>query len=361
MAKTKKTTKELIPCAVYLRVSGTSQIGGDGPQRQRKACEEYAAKNGLRIAFEAFDAGVSGTTDLEDREELPHLFDYIIKNKIKVVLTESSQRLSRRLMVSEIILQKFADLQCKVYEANSGIELTADDGEGGADETRVLVRQVLAAIHQFQKSMDVKKLRSARKRIREREGKCEGRKALQSTPEGWVTVRYMQQLRRKPKQTGTKKTKGMTYEAIAKQLNDQFITTVEGKKWTGPNVSNVLNRELVDSDETYHTQEEIDMAFNRIMPISPKQMALLGADDMGVDHGIHDDDIEVTLAAYWEDNNGTGKRKPIGLDDKKQIIWGEWSDEDLSRGRKLWRSIGIKGFTAPKKPTKPSNVISMKG
>jgi DNA invertase Pin-like site-specific DNA recombinase len=44
--------------------------------------------------------------------------------------------------------------------------------------TAVLVRQVLGAIAQFEKASAVAKLAAARKRKREANGKCEGRKSL---------------------------------------------------------------------------------------------------------------------------------------------------------------------------------------
>jgi DNA invertase Pin-like site-specific DNA recombinase len=47
--------------------------------------------------------------------------------------------------------------------------------------TAVLVRQVLGAIAQFEKASSVAKLAAARKRKREREGRCEGRKPLSET------------------------------------------------------------------------------------------------------------------------------------------------------------------------------------
>jgi hypothetical protein len=48
--------------------------------------------------------------------------------------------------------------------------------------TAVLVRQVLGAIAQFEKASSVAKLAAARKRKREREGRCEGRKPLRQGP-----------------------------------------------------------------------------------------------------------------------------------------------------------------------------------
>ena len=64
--------------------------------------------------------------------------------------------------------------------------------------TAVLVRQVLGAISQFEKASAVAKLAAARKRKREREGRCEGRKPLSETkPEVVALARKLR--RRKPK------------------------------------------------------------------------------------------------------------------------------------------------------------------
>ena len=52
-------------------------------------------------------------------------------------------------MVGEIILDELKKHGCKVIESTSGVELTADD----EDETKVLVRQVLACIAEFQKKV----------------------------------------------------------------------------------------------------------------------------------------------------------------------------------------------------------------
>ena len=64
--------------------------------------------------------------------------------------------------------------------------------------TAILVRQVLGAIAQFEKASAVAKLAAARKRKREREGRCEGRKPLATTkPEVVALARKLR--RRTPK------------------------------------------------------------------------------------------------------------------------------------------------------------------
>src|SRR5262245_46791476 len=64
--------------------------------------------------------------------------------------------------------------------------------------TAVLVRQVSGAIAQFEKASAVAKLAAARKRKREREGRCEGRKPFaQTRPEVVALARRLR--RRRPK------------------------------------------------------------------------------------------------------------------------------------------------------------------
>ena len=57
-----------------------------------------------------------------------------------------------------MILGQFRDLGVRVVAADSGTDLTAAD----EDPTRVLIRQVLGAVSQFEKSVIVAKLRAAR-------------------------------------------------------------------------------------------------------------------------------------------------------------------------------------------------------
>ena len=329
-------------CVSYLRVSGDGQINGDGPDRQREANERYAKTNGLRIDFEAFDAGVSGVCDMENRDELPLLLDYVEQNSIKVCLVENASRISRKLMVGEIILDEFKKLGCTVIESTSGVELTADD----EDETKVLVRQVLACIAEFQKKVDVKKLAAARKRIRQRTGKCEGRKAFGSTPDEYVILRYIEHLRRKPRQTDRKvKTKRLTYQQVCDALNQQGFKTKSGGEWTVPNVARIATQELNVSNEFQHTQKDVDQAFVDLMPLSTKQLSLLSGNNVP---GIDPKDNDLVVGTYWH-SKGNKEFPYAHLYDEDGD--GLPSEEEQARGRKLWDSIGTKSFAIPKAPT----------
>ena len=133
----------------YLRVSGKGQIRGDGFTRQRETIARYAKRHNIELVQEFRDGGVCGEKELADREGLAALLDAIESNGVRMILVERADRLARDLMVSEVILGQFRDLNVKLVAADSGTELTAGDG----DPTRVLIRQVLAAVAEFEKTV----------------------------------------------------------------------------------------------------------------------------------------------------------------------------------------------------------------
>ena len=100
----------------YLRVSGLGQVKGDGFPRQTAAIAKYAKANGLAVLETFKDEGASGTIELADRLGLAKLLDRIETNGVKTVLIERADRLARDLMLSEVILGQFRDLNVTVIE-----------------------------------------------------------------------------------------------------------------------------------------------------------------------------------------------------------------------------------------------------
>jgi DNA invertase Pin-like site-specific DNA recombinase len=221
------------PALSYLRVSGKGQVNKDGFPRQREAVLKYAKANGLEIIGEYRDEGVSGTKELEHRQGLAALLDHIESNGVKIVLVERADRLARDLMVSEVILGQFRDLGVEVISADSGVDLTAGDN----DPTRTLIRQVLGAVSQFEKSIIVLKLRAARERTRQKTGRCEGRKPYGFFPGEDKIIQRIKELYRKPH--GEKR---LGFQTIAKRLNAEGILTRTGVKWSDTQVKAILTR-----------------------------------------------------------------------------------------------------------------------
>lgn len=216
----------------YLRVSGRGQVSGDGFPRQREAIANFAQRHGVTVVEEFRDEGISGTRELASRPGLAALLDRLEHNGVQLVVVERADRLARDLLVGEVILGQFRKIRVRVVDA-SGTNLSADDG----DPTRVLIRQVLGAVSQFEKAVVVLKLRAARDRMRLRTGRCEGRRPFGYYAHEQQTVDIIRTLRRKPRGGSP-----LSYAEVAHRLNDRAISTRTGVPWSAGSVFAIVTR-----------------------------------------------------------------------------------------------------------------------
>lgn len=216
----------------YLRVSSISQVDGDGLPRQRDKASDFAAQEKYNLTEEFTDEGISGTNDIANRPGLAALLDRVQSNGVKIVLVENATRLARDLMIQEIILSDFRKLGVRVIECEGGNDLTEND-----DPTAVMVRQVMGAFAQFEKTILVQKLRASRERIRRAGNRCEGRKPYGFNPQERVILSRMKKLRRKPR-GGTR----LSYGVIAKQLSAEGFKPRKGSEWGASSVQAILKR-----------------------------------------------------------------------------------------------------------------------
>ena len=214
----------------YIRVSSQGQANGDGPARQRRAITDYASSHKIAVLEEFADLGVSGATELADRPGLAALLDRVESNGVSLVIVEGADRLARDLLVQEVTLGQFTKAGVTVI-TSEGVDLTSGDD----DPTRRLIRQVLGAVAEFDKSITVLKLRAARERIRRREGRCEGRKPYGYHPAEQVVIRRIKALRRKPR--GGRR---LSFASIADRLNTEGLTNRAGRPWTPQRVHQVV-------------------------------------------------------------------------------------------------------------------------
>lgn len=217
----------------YLRVSGKGQVDGDGFPRQRDKIAAWARTNRATIVREFVEEGVSGTAGIADRPALSNLISEILGNGVRVVVVEKADRLARDLIVSELLLREFQEMGVQVIEAESGTDLTA----GNDNPTAKLIRQILAAVAEFDKTSIVLKTRAARARIRREAGRCEGRKPFGHRDGEAEAIDLMRSLRRKPK-GGDR----MSFAKIAATLDEQGHASRSGKPWTAEAVRKILTR-----------------------------------------------------------------------------------------------------------------------
>jgi DNA invertase Pin-like site-specific DNA recombinase len=214
----------------YLRVSGVSQVKGDGFVRQEKAIQDYAKSHHLEIADIFKEKGISGTK--EDRPALARLMLSLEQNGhgIKTVVIEKLDRLARDLMIQEAIVADFKKRGFNIISTMEGPDLCGDD------PTRKLIRQVMGAVAEYDKTMLVAKLKASRERSRIQNGKCEGRKGYRESEEGKALIRRIAALRRK-----TKDGRRRTWQQIADIFNEEGLTTMDGKPWSLFRVQQIAN------------------------------------------------------------------------------------------------------------------------
>ncbi|MBU4600177.1 MAG: recombinase family protein [Desulfarculus sp.] len=210
----------------YVRVSGLGQEKGDGILRQTQAIETYSIGHNLHCERFFSDIGVSGT--LYERKGLTDLLEHISSNPdISTILVESSDRLARKILVQELLIQQCQELGIQVISTKEG-DLTESK-----DETRILQRQIYGVFSEYEKNRLVRRLRTARKRIRQEKGKCEGRPGyLDNNPQ---LVSEVKKLYRKPKKAPRR-----SYREIADILNSKGYKTIQGKTITSHTVGNIL-------------------------------------------------------------------------------------------------------------------------
>lgn len=217
------------PAFAYLRVSSRGQVDGDGFDRQVAAISKRATALGLSIRATFREEGVSGTADHLSRPALGKLFAALAETPGAAVIVEKADRLARDLIVGELLLRQFRDMGVSVIEAEGGNDLTA----GTDNPTAVLVRQILSAVAEFEKSALVLKLRMARERVKARTGRCGGRYPFGHYPGEKETLAVMGGLRGG----------GRSFREIAARLNEQRMPSRGGKPWTHGSVARILKGE----------------------------------------------------------------------------------------------------------------------
>ena len=216
----------------YVRVSSQGQIEGDGFRRQEDEIRRYADKTGIEIAGVYKEEGVSGTTDETDRPAFRDMVEAILKNGVHTVIVEGLDRLARELRIQESLTVYLASKEISLISARTEENITE---AYHSDPMKKALVQMQGVFAELEKSLLVKKLRTAREQKKAETGKCEGRKSIKEVnPE---LLREMKRLRRK--KPGQKQ---MTYAKVAEELNTQGYVTVSGKPFTGTNVQWILRR-----------------------------------------------------------------------------------------------------------------------
>lgn len=215
----------------YCRVSGTGQLDGHGLERQEDAARRFARSRDVRIV-EVFQDSHTGTE--ADRPGFTAMLAALRANGTKTVVVESMDRVARSLSVQMALIAALESEGVALLSAATGQDVVAEVRDDPMREAMVLVQGVFA---QVDRKMTVRKLRAARDRKREAEGRCEGVKPYGTLPGEDKAMAIIRRGRRGRR----------PWSRIAEELNNAEHRT-RGRKhspprpWTGEDVRTIWRR-----------------------------------------------------------------------------------------------------------------------
>jgi DNA invertase Pin-like site-specific DNA recombinase len=130
----------------YTRVSTQEQVTGFGLEVQAKAIKDYAKANGLRLVRTLSDEGQSGSNGLDARVGLAEALAIVERGEVAGIIVYRMDRLARDLLLQETLMARMRAAGAEVISVSEP-DMDSDD------PTRVLVRQVLGSISQYERAL----------------------------------------------------------------------------------------------------------------------------------------------------------------------------------------------------------------
>jgi DNA invertase Pin-like site-specific DNA recombinase len=218
----------VLKLVAYLRVSTEGQTEGLGLDVQKAAITEWAEAHEHVIAAAFTDAGVSGSNGLDTRTGLADAFTLLRNDDADGIVVYRLDRLARDLMIQEQLLAEARQHGWAMFSTSSGEAAYLEDDSG--DPSRKMIRQVLGAVAEYERSMIALRLRSGRARKAQAGGFAYGAPpygyaavdgALVEVAEEQATLSRIRQLHGEAK----------SLRAIAKTLNAEGVKPRRGRVW----------------------------------------------------------------------------------------------------------------------------------
>lgn len=161
----------------YVRVSTAAQAeDGLGLEVQEEALRRWCAEQGVHMASLWRDEGISGTMELADRPGLGAAVAAIEDGTGDTLLVYRLDRLARDLVLQETVIDR-------VNQAGGQLVSVSEPDLNGQDFTRVMVRQILGAIAQYERMVILARMAAGRKAKASRGGYAFGAPGF-----GWRAV-----------------------------------------------------------------------------------------------------------------------------------------------------------------------------
>ncbi|MGH8988869.1 MAG: recombinase family protein [Acidimicrobiales bacterium] len=218
----------------YIRVSTAEQVDGFGLEVQRRSIRDYCKANGLRLVDILADEGQSGSNGLDSRVGLAGELAIAERGGVAAIVVYRLDRLARDLLLQETVMARMRAAGVEVVSVSEP-DIDSDD------PTRVLVRQVLGAIGQYEKALIRGRMMSGKAVKVAGGGYGGGRPRFGYRAQGGdlIADKEEQRIVARIHQLADE---GASTRDIARKLNDDGNTTKAGGTWSSVQVWRVLQR-----------------------------------------------------------------------------------------------------------------------
>jgi site-specific DNA recombinase len=229
----------------YCRVSTENQKEEGTIDLQIRDIKKFADSNNYDLVETFCDNGVSGSLEWFERKGMLEMFNYLEQHKdVDGVLIYKLDRLARDLRIQENIIYDLQEKQKKTIISIKEPDLDSKD------ITRVLFRQMLSAVAQYERGLITMRMMNGRLRKAEKGGYAGGsvaygyvckNKELKIDRKQAEVVKLIFQLRKKRK----------SLREIVAILNSENIKTARGGKWYAGTVRYILKNSIYKGRVVY--------------------------------------------------------------------------------------------------------------
>lgn len=227
----------------YVRVSGLSQVDGDGFRRQDEAIARYCLEKGFNYLACYVEHGVTGDSDVRGRVALLSLSNAMKKGGdfeyVKTVVVEHPDRMARSIIASVTILSDFRVLDAAVFCANDGSRWTVNDN----DPEAMLIWSIRASISQYEKSRVRARQEHGKAMKRQAGGKADGRYRYGHAPaliDGSNEKALARMSRERSIMEKIRQMHRLGASEVTRRLNLAGLVKRNGKKWQSQELGRVM-------------------------------------------------------------------------------------------------------------------------
>lgn len=213
----------------YCRVSGPSQLDGDGFPRQIDAITRCAHEKSFVLERNYLEKAVPGKLDEEHRPAFQEMVSDLLSNGCRTIIVEGMHRLAREFRTQEQLIIYMASKGLTLISADTGEDITA---AMMGDPMRKALVQMQGIFFELEKNLLVAKLAKARQRKKEKTGKGQGRHAYGEKPQEAHTLEQIREWH----------ATGSTAKRIADDLNACNYKSRSGKPWARRTVAKIVRR-----------------------------------------------------------------------------------------------------------------------